>query len=305
VDYENSLNLTGLTFPLAVKDVPKFERQNPSISVNILCLADQGGFVPLHVSKERDRPHHVNLFLIEGPDESKHYVLIKNLSRLVSCRIKDRHAAFVCNHCLHPFHTKDVHDRHVLNCQRHAPQDVKYPDPENPKECTLEFHNKAARFRLPFYLVCDFESFRTPGEDVDAVKATSIIDEHRVCGFACHRVSQHPAYQSEPLVYSGPGVMDAFYDHVMRESEVISGILANDRDMSALTATHQRDYQDATVCAECGGAFSKSNHKVRHHDHVTGQYLFPACNSCNLTLKMPKSKKEGHARSGAKQKGKD
>jgi len=153
--YENSLDISGLTFPLAVKDVPIFEKQNPSISVNILCLGDEGGFVPLHVSKERDRPHHVNLFLIEGPDESKHYVWVKNLSRLVRGRINGHCAAFVCNHCLHPF-------RNILHCQRHAPQDVKYPDPENPKECTLEFHNKAARFRLPFYLVCDFESFLTP-----------------------------------------------------------------------------------------------------------------------------------------------
>ena len=66
MDYENSLNISGLTFPLAVKDVPKFENQNPTISVNVLCRGDEGGFVPLHVSKERDRPHHVNLFLIEG-----------------------------------------------------------------------------------------------------------------------------------------------------------------------------------------------------------------------------------------------
>jgi len=48
--YENSLNLTGLTFLLAVKDVPKFEKQYPSISVSVLCLGDEGGFVPLHVS---------------------------------------------------------------------------------------------------------------------------------------------------------------------------------------------------------------------------------------------------------------
>jgi len=86
--------------------------------------------------------------------------------------------------------------------------------------------------------------------------------------------------------------MDAFYDHVMRESEVISYILANDLDMTSLTATQQRDYQDATECAECGEAFTKSNHKVRHHDHVTGQYLFHACNSCNLTLKMPDRKRK-------------
>ena len=78
----------------------------------------------------------------------------------------------------------------------------------------------------------------------------------------------------------------------MRESEVISGILANDRNMTLLTAIQQTDYEDATRCAECGGAFTKSNHKVRHHDHVTGEYLFPACNSCNLTLKMPYGKRK-------------
>jgi len=118
--------------------------------------------VPLHVSKECDRPHHVNLFLIEGPDESKHYVLIKNMSRLVSGRIKDHYAAFACNHCLHAFCKKDTLDRHIPHCLRHAPQDVKYPDPENLNKCNLELHNIAARFRLPFYLVCDFESFLTP-----------------------------------------------------------------------------------------------------------------------------------------------
>jgi len=109
VDYENSLDLTGLTFSLAVKDVPKFEKQNSSISVNVLCSGDEGGFVPLHVSKERDRPHHVNLFLIEGPDESKHYVWLKNFYRLVRGRTKHTgEKAFVCNHCLHPFSNKDT-----------------------------------------------------------------------------------------------------------------------------------------------------------------------------------------------------
>jgi len=89
---------------------------------------------------------------------------VKNLSLLVAGRTKTHCIAFVCNRRLHPFRTKDVHDRRVLNCQRHPPQDMKYPDAENPKECTLEFHNKSARFRLPFYLVCDFESFLTPLE---------------------------------------------------------------------------------------------------------------------------------------------
>ena len=86
--------------------------------------------------------------------------------------------------------------------------------------------------------------------------------------------------------------MDKFYDHIMKESEIISGILANDRDMTALSVTEQTDYDETTGCGECGAAFTKSNHKVPHHDHVTGQYLFAACNEYNLTLKMPNRKRK-------------
>jgi len=74
---------------------------------------------------------------------------------------------------------------------------VKYPNPpQKTKKRVLKFYNKAVRFGLPFYLVCDFESFLTTldhdEEDVDAKKATNLIDEHNVCGFACHRVSEYP-----------------------------------------------------------------------------------------------------------------
>jgi len=58
--YENTLDIFGLSFPLPAKDVPKFEEQNPLINVNVLCSGDDGGYVPLYVSKERDRPHHLN-----------------------------------------------------------------------------------------------------------------------------------------------------------------------------------------------------------------------------------------------------
>ena len=71
------------------------------------------------------------------------------------------------------------------------------------------------------------------------MKATNLIDEHNVCGFACHRVSEYSQYQTDPFVYSGPGVMDVFYDHVMQESRTISDILADDQDMDPLTDAQQ------------------------------------------------------------------
>jgi len=58
----------------------------------------------------------------------------------------------------------------------------------------VQFRNTQAQFRLPFYLVCDFESFLSPADDdddVDAVKATKPVDIHNVCGYACYRVTEH------------------------------------------------------------------------------------------------------------------
>ena len=59
---------------MPVKNIPKFEKQNPFLSITVLYSGDEGGFVALYVSKERDRRHRVNLFLLEGPDKTHHYV---------------------------------------------------------------------------------------------------------------------------------------------------------------------------------------------------------------------------------------
>jgi len=100
----------------------------------------------------------------------------RHILRLVAGRTTARDATFVRNHSLHSFRTKRVYDCHATNCQRHLPQDVKYPNPpKNQKKRVLKFYNKAVRFGLPFYLVCDFESFLTTldhdEEDVDAKKS--------------------------------------------------------------------------------------------------------------------------------------
>jgi len=39
-------------------------------------------------------------------------------------------------------------------------------------------------------------------------------------------------FQVAPVVYSGPDVMTTFYNHVMRESEIISGTLMKNEEMN-------------------------------------------------------------------------
>ena len=58
-----------------------------------------------------------------------------------------------------------------------------------------------------------------------------------------------------------------------------------------MTQEHEADFHNATVCSNCDEPFLSNNYKVRYHDHVNGQYLFAACNNCNLQLKPTKCKR--------------
>jgi len=180
---------------MQTKDIPKFEKQNPTISVNVISPDDNAnGFCVEYLSPEIGRQHHVNLLLFSDPDrDTSHYVHIRNFSRLVSSRTKCEGASFVCNSCLNVFSDQRVLDEHIPRCFMHHPQQVVYPDPNKPDECKLSFKDHDKEHPQKFYLVCDFECFLTPSEqDPDPNAKSHIVDEHMVSGFCCHRVTSLP-----------------------------------------------------------------------------------------------------------------
>ena len=54
----------------------------------------------------------------------------------------------------------------------------------------------------------------------------------------------------------------------------------------------RRNCDVATHCRARGKALSKTNPKVRHHYHVSGVFLYAACNNCNLQLKVTSRKRK-------------
>ena len=298
--HEKSLKVEGMTFPVPLKDIHIFEALNTHISVNVISIdkydeaEKKYSFCIDYVSPYKNRKHKVNMLLLEDEEDptKKHYTYISNFSRLLGDRTKHNGATYICNYCLHPFTDKQAHDNHLPYCQDHPAQHVEYPT-DDP---TLKFKSLQKTYKLPFWLVADLEAYITPIDGVDADNDDEVdddddvcgmrpIDEHRVSGFCCYRVTSHPAYETEPFVYSGPNVLDVFYDHVLREAQLINAIVADDQDMIPMTSTERREYEEATHCGNCGIAFTIQNNKVRHHDHISGQYLFACCNNCNLQLK--------------------
>ncbi len=292
--YDNTLNFDGISFPVKVNQISKFEKNNPDISVNVISLdSDDKNFCVEYLSKERNRKYHVNLLLIDDPDSQiHHYVYIKHFSRLLGSRTKAHNASYVCNSCLNVFASQQVLDSHIPNCLQHAAQQVQYP---TANESKLKFQDRDKQHALKFYLVADFESFLTPTADDDGHTdtATRIIDEHNVSGFCCYRVTSLSQYETPPTVYSGPDVMSRFYEHVTSESKTINEILARQTPLLPMSDDDLARHRAATKCANCNCLFTHKTYKVKHHDHVTGEYLFPACYKCNLQLKPKKCKSAG------------
>ena len=115
--YENELNMEGIAYPVAVKDVPKFEKQN-DISVNVFGYED--GYYPLYISRDQ-KERHVNLLLLEDKGKT-HYCLIKNLNGMLHSQTKHVGKKYFCTYCLHGFTMEDLLIAHKPLCETHGPQ---------------------------------------------------------------------------------------------------------------------------------------------------------------------------------------
>ena len=99
---ENTLNMEGIEYPVSLKDIGKFEKQNPSIFITVFGYEDKSVYV-LRNSENTNREHNVILLLIKE-EEVNHYCLVKNLSRLLSSQVsKHDGKKYFCMRCLNPF----------------------------------------------------------------------------------------------------------------------------------------------------------------------------------------------------------
>ncbi|WAR02506.1 hypothetical protein MAR_009064 [Mya arenaria] len=79
--HKDLLNMNGIEYPVTIKAIDRFERQNATISFNVFGYENKDVY-PLRISKYEHNTC-VNLLLIDD-GEKQHYCLIKSMSRLLS-----------------------------------------------------------------------------------------------------------------------------------------------------------------------------------------------------------------------------
>ena len=89
--------MKGIEYPVSLKDIDKFQKQNPTICITVLSYDGKSAY-PLRNSNSPDSLYNIIILLIEEN------CLIKDLSRLLSSQVsKHKKKHNFCLRYLNPF----------------------------------------------------------------------------------------------------------------------------------------------------------------------------------------------------------
>lgn len=187
--YHSKLNFKGLSFPIKLNDINKFEQINQSISINVYFFEPNDKKIrPLRLTKEQ-KTQHIHLLLLSNCLESSlnfvnpfvnyHYCWIKNLSRLITSQVtKNGHKHFFCDRCLNHFTSSVKLEKHRIHCINQNDCEIKMPPDGKNK---LKFKNFKNQLEVPFMIYADIETLLQPPKDSFCrSESTTAYHQHQV-----------------------------------------------------------------------------------------------------------------------------
>ena len=300
----DTLNWDGITFPTPMSQIDKFERNNPSVSVNVAGFAEKGScrdakyedtVYPLRTSLYK-REHEVDLFLFSGGNQTKHYCVIKNLSRLLSSqKSKDGHVRYYCRRCFNSFTSEKRLAEHDFICRNNGTVKIEMPKQTEDFFPTQYFKNHFKSQNVPFVVYADFESFTktiSSSQPDPKESYTKKYQKHEPSGF-CYYIKcfDDSVYSQDPVIFTKESEQDDVAQiFVNTLEENIRDIYQKFRFQKKMIfgPEDRKVYEKSTRCHICKQPLTPDGKTVRDHCHFTGKLRGAAHNSCNLSYRKPK-----------------
>ena len=292
--YENDLNFEQIIFPVKLKDISKFEKQNPDIpGINVFSVNENNSVYPLKIN-QKDSQRSIDLFLFSD-GEKQHYSLIKNFSRLVSSQYTSHKSGknYFCKKCLTHYTKEECLEKHIVYCDNNETALVRLP---TKKDNILKFKNYLKKFPLPFVIYADFESFIIPINTCQPnpeKSFTQIYQKHEPNSFCIYlKTLDKMKSNFKPILYTkktpDEDVSEKFIECVVKLTHKIYKDYYQKTKPLVLTKEEEKEFQSATICHICEEKLSTDKKsKVRDHCHFTGKYRGAAHNKCNLSCRKP------------------
>ena len=250
---EDTLNMNGIEYPVSLKDISKFEKQNPEISITVLGFNEKDKVYPLRSSDYiYNRKHNIILLLIER-DGVKHYCLVKNSSRLLSKQISaHKGGTHICFRCLNPFWSHDSLKKHWEYCRNHEAVKINMKE----KGTILKFKNHVRSEKLPFIIYADTEALIKEMQNCDPNPQNSYTkkyQKHEPISFSYYIKSfDDNVYKSKLRKYTGEDAMEKFVEWIEDDVKEI----ANIPDVEMIFGLNElKQFNDATKCWICNEEF--------------------------------------------------
>ena len=151
----NKYNWKVINYPSKIDDWKTFEKNNPTIALNILYIKEKE-LCPTYISKIYSNCEK-QIILLMIPNQEKegwHYLAVKTLSTLLRGITSKHHGNFYCLNCLHSFRTEKLksHENVFKNkdlCGTVMPSE---------KDNILEFDQYMKSNKMPYITYTDIES---------------------------------------------------------------------------------------------------------------------------------------------------
>ncbi|KAL5506271.1 hypothetical protein EMCRGX_G007882 [Ephydatia muelleri] len=291
--YENKLNWTGVKFPASLKDVAKFEVNNPDISICVYRYEGKNPrpvFISKRMNKAEPTYREVDLLLIvedekqgEHPLTKQHYVWIKNFDTFCHRYNKSDHKKYTCRRCLKVFSAEQYRIEHLVLCEgiNKGAQIIQMPK----KGEVLEFTDGHKLLKAPFIIYADFEcfndkrdepNFKHPCEDLECEDPDCIREKKRMkrtiqtteqeANSYCYCVVRSDGQIRGPFLYRGPDAVDHFFEAMEEEIDLIYKVFDDPKPI-IIDDTVYDAQENATACWACEKELGED--RVMHHDHIT------------------------------------
>ena len=287
--FEGELNFNDITFPVSLKQIGKFEKQN-SISVNVYILQKYSSKYKVHpchlTTSKKDR--HVNLLLVQNyyvdendedenddkddanqfPEPKVRYVWIKSLSRLVRSQLtRNNNRCFICDRYLNFFNKEDKLRAHEIVCNQLNKCKIQL---SMFKDSSLYFKHQRRQIKVPYIIYAEFEYLLKPIQDE---KDTRIFQQHEAYSIGyylqCSLDNERSYYRSYGRTEDGAITpAEWLIENLQALANELKEIYSRPEPMN-LSYEEEQKFLAAKACHICKKHFSITDKKVRDHCHIT------------------------------------
>lgn len=280
IDYKN------FDFPFKLNNVTKFAKLN-DLNINVYTfeiVKKQLKFVPIILTKNfESKLKTIHLLIIPSNNNTFHFCLIKNLSRLVSSFLsKNKKAKYICDRCLHYFSNQELLNNHENDCRVYNMCSIEMPA-ENDK--ILKFNNFSNSNKVPIVIYADFECLlQKTNKKLPSSEFSHITKEHKPFSVGYYLKCSYDDNLSRYDSYRGRNCSEWFIKQLVGIVDDLEKKYKNILKMN-LTKDNQILFDNSSTCHICKLTISKLDTKVRDHCHLTGNYRGAAHQACNLNYK--------------------